>query len=120
MDWIARTNFLNAILVGDRFHVQKIVSEAVQEVRMKYRREAIDEENKAIYMAKKNGIQYKCTYLENGETKKQILARSRYILSKPKSKWSEKDKLRATILFREFPEIKKAYDLFQISFKKTH
>ena len=111
MDWIARTNFMNAVLVGDRFHVQKVVSEAVQEIRMKYRREAIDEENEAIFEAKKNGKRYKSEYYENGETKKQILARSRYILSKPKNEWEEKDVVRSEILFREFSEIEQAYHL---------
>ena len=33
MDWICRTNFMNATLVADRFHVQQVVSEAVQEIR---------------------------------------------------------------------------------------
>jgi len=111
MDWIARTNFMNASLVGDRFHVQKVVSEAVQETRLKYRREAIDEENEAIAEAKKNGKKYESKYYENDETKKQLLARSRYILSKPKSRWTKKDISRSVILFREFPEIEKTYHL---------
>jgi transposase len=48
---------------------------------------------------------------ENGDTKKQLLARGRYILFKPSSKWHDQQKARATILFREFPELKEAYDL---------
>jgi transposase len=46
MDWICRTNFPNAIIIGDRFHAQQIVSEGVQEIRIALRRKAIDEENK--------------------------------------------------------------------------
>jgi hypothetical protein len=34
--------------VTDRFHVQKLASEAVQEIRIKYRWEAIDADNEAI------------------------------------------------------------------------
>ena len=30
MDWICRTNFPNATMVGDRFHIQQIVSEGVR------------------------------------------------------------------------------------------
>ena len=50
-------------------------------------------------------------YLENGDTKKQLLARSRYLLFKPKSKWHDQQKERSEILFREFPKLKKAYEL---------
>jgi transposase len=48
MDWIARQIAPQAVLTYDRFHVQKIVSEAVQEMRIKYRWKAIDEENENI------------------------------------------------------------------------
>jgi len=37
--------FYNAHRVIDRFHVQKLAYDAVQEVRIKYRWEAIDAEN---------------------------------------------------------------------------
>ena len=39
--------------VTDRFHVQKLAIEAVQEVRVKYQWDAIDNENEAIKLAKK-------------------------------------------------------------------
>jgi transposase len=45
----------------------------------------------------------------NGNTGKQLLACSRYLLFKSPDKWSEKQKLRAKILFEEYPDIKKAY-----------
>jgi transposase len=48
MDWIARTCFPCAIHTADRFHFQKIVTEAVQEMRIAIRREIIDTENKKI------------------------------------------------------------------------
>ncbi|PIZ00477.1 hypothetical protein COY62_02315, partial [bacterium (Candidatus Howlettbacteria) CG_4_10_14_0_8_um_filter_40_9] len=48
---------------------------------------------------------------ENEDTKKQLLARSRYLLFKPAGKWTEKQKQRSIILFKEFPELKEAYDL---------
>lgn len=48
MDWIVRTNFIQASMTADRFHVQQIVSEAVQEIRIRERRRAIDEENELI------------------------------------------------------------------------
>ena len=52
MDWICRDNFLGARLTADRFHVQQLVSEGVQEIRIKLRREAMDEENESIAQAK--------------------------------------------------------------------
>ncbi len=110
MDWICRTNFMNATLVADRFHVQQVVSEAVQEIRINLRREAIDEENELIVEMKKERRSYRPKRFRNGDTKKQLLARGRYLLFKPGTKWSFNQKERADILFREYPEIKKAYD----------
>jgi hypothetical protein len=46
------------------------------------------------------------------ETLKQLLARSRYLLYKNKSKWSENQIERASILF-ELSDIEKAYNLAQ-------
>jgi transposase len=46
--------FPNATRVTDRFHVQKIALEALQEIRIKYRWQAIDQENEAIEKLEKN------------------------------------------------------------------
>lgn len=53
MGLIAKKCFPNATCVTDRFHVQKLASEALQEIRIKYRWQAIDKENEAIEKAKK-------------------------------------------------------------------
>ena len=53
MDWISRTNFPQAGMTADRFHVQQIISEAVQEIRIRERRKAIDRENGAIAESRK-------------------------------------------------------------------
>lgn len=111
MDWICRTNFPNAKLTGDRFHIQQIVSEGVQEIRIELRRKAIDEENELMMKAKKEkSIYYPKTY-ENGDSKKQLLARGRYVLFKPWNRWSMSQRERAKILFEEYPQLKKAYEL---------
>lgn len=39
------------------------------------------------------------------------MARSRYLLFKSTEKWTEKQKQRAQILFEQYPDIKKAYNL---------
>lgn len=53
MEWIVTSNFINAVRVSDRFHVQKVVNEGVQEIRIAARRKAIDEENAALQAHRK-------------------------------------------------------------------
>ena len=103
--------FVNAHRVIDRFHVQKLAFDAVQEARIKYRWEALDHENEAITTAKKNKEPYQAEILSNGDTLKQLLARSRYLLFKHHSKWTPTQKHRAELLFERYPLLKKAYDL---------
>ena len=111
MDWIVRESFPNAKKVNDRFHVQQLVSEALQEIRIKKRWKVIDEENKLMIKCRRTNIKYIPYIHANGDTKKQLLARSRHLLFKPKSKWTDSQKERAEILFAKFPEFKEGYDL---------
>jgi transposase len=113
MGLIAKKCFPNAIRVIDRFHVQKLASEALQEIRIKYRWQAIDQENEAIEKARKNRKKFEPEVLNNGDTLKQLLARSRYFLYKNKSKWSPNQLERANILFELYPDIQNAYNLTQ-------
>lgn len=111
MDWICRTNFMNAKLTGDRFHIQKIVSEGVQDIRVELRRKAIDEENELMATANQTKRSYRPKTYRNGDTKKQLLARGRHLLFKPPNRWTVSQKDRADILFEHYPELKKAYHL---------
>ncbi len=52
MKLVAKRCFPNAMQVIDRFHVQKLATEAVQEIRIKHRWEAIDSENEILKQAK--------------------------------------------------------------------
>ena len=113
MGLIAKKCFPNAIRVTDRFHVQKLAMEALQEIRIKYRWQAIDQENEAIEKSKKTNKKFESKTLTNGDTLKQLLARSRYFLYKNKSKWSENQIDRAALLFELYPDIEKAYNLAQ-------
>lgn len=106
-----RQSFPKATLVTDRFHVQQLVSEAVQEMRITLRRESIKEENELIKEARTARKRYVPVSYENGDTKKQLLARSRYLLFKPQNKWERQQKERAVILFREYPLLEEAYRL---------
>ena len=108
---IARKSFPKAIIVTDRFHVQQLAYDAVQEMRINYRWLAIEQENKEMELAKSVKKRYVPEILENGDTLKQLLARSRYILFKRKSKWTPSQHRRAELLFRYYPDLEVAYDL---------
>ena len=111
MEQIARICFPAARRVTDRFHVQKLAYEAVQDMRVKARWEALDEESIQIAHAKACGKIYHAPVFENGDSRKQLLARSIYLLYKKESLWTESQRVRAGILFREYPDIEKAYYL---------
>ena len=113
MKLIAKKCFPKATQVTDRFHVQKLALDALQDIRIKYRWEAIDKENNAIKEAKNNNKTYIPETFTNGDTLKQLLARSRYLLYKATSDWTQKQQQRANILFENYPDIKKAYDICQ-------
>lgn len=113
MNLIAKRCFPNAVLVTDRFHVQKLALEAVQELRIKHRWEAIDAENESIEKARKQKKVYYPTILENGDTIKQLLARSRYVLYKNEKNWTTDQRKRADLLFYLYPDIHSAYILSQ-------
>lgn len=111
MENIARFSFPNALLVTDRFHVQKLAYDALQEMRIGYRWEAIGQENKEIALAKETGQKHVPDILPNGDTLKQLLARSRYLLFKAESKWTPSQRARAEILFERYPGLEQAYNL---------
>lgn len=119
MDWIVRQIAPNSIRTYDRFHVQQIVSDAVQTIRIHHRWEAIDQENQAVAKAKELGLKYRPRIFSNGDTKKQLLARSRYFLFKSQDKWTDTQKTRAKILFAQYPLIATAYK-FYIHFKNCY
>jgi transposase len=113
MKLIAKKCFPKAIQVTDRFHVQKLVLEALQEIRIKHRWEAMDMENQAIIKSKSQNKTHIPQLLSNGDSLKQLLARSRYLLYKSREKWTINQQERAEILFELYPEIKTAYYLSQ-------
>lgn len=109
MKLIAKRAFPNAMIVSDRFHVQKLMNEAVSDLRVDYRWEAIDWENEEMKMAKEMGCKYTPAVFANGDTRRQLLARSRHIVMKHFSKWTPSQSRRAEILFEQYPAIQEAY-----------
>jgi transposase len=109
MENIVRYSFPNATHITDRFHVQQLVSEATQEIRINLRKEVIREENEKIKMAKSK--------------KQRYYPQSRYLLFKSQSKWNDQQQKRAVILFQAHPELKIAYDLsmmFRNCYENSH
>jgi transposase len=113
MKIIAKKCFPKAIQVTDRFHVQKLAIEALQDIRIKHRWDAIDIENEQIKQARLTNTTYRSQMFDNEDTRKQLLARSRYLLYKSPQNWTENQYQRSRILFKEYPDIKLAYDLVQ-------
>ena len=117
----ARQSFPRAELINDRFHVQQLMNEAVDHLRVRYRWEVLEAENKAIREyreklreGKRNGHSmepWEPTRMSNGETMPQIMARSKHIVLKHFSKWNEQQKIRAQILFEAYPKLKQGYEL---------
>ena len=69
--------------------------QAVQEMRIKLRWDAIQEANDEMEEAKQKGESYVPMRYENGDSKKELLARSRYLLFKSSEKWTPAQKQRA-------------------------
>jgi transposase len=138
MQAAAKASFPNAILVTDRFHVAKLALDALQQVRVTQRWEEMDKENTnlaTLKVVKKEFEQSLIKSIENpekqkeleeeykiitdklqpiefdnGDSPKQLLARSRYILAKKEVLWTENQKQRAAILFKNYPHIETAYN----------
>ena len=119
MQLAAKMSFPESKLVTDRFHVVKLVMDALQHQRIKLRWEAIEQENQDIKAAKAKGIKHIPVTLENDDTPKQLLARSRYIITKKPNEWTINQKTRADLLFRIYPLLYQAYK-HTLEFRKIY
>ena len=119
-----KTVFPKAMLINDRFHVQQLVTDAIDQMRIGFRWEVLSQENRAIreHRARRKAVhtraekdligEWEPERMENGETKPQIMARSRHIILMHKSKWNAQQQARADILFRMFPKLEEAYNIY--------
>jgi len=105
----AQESFPLARLVTDRFHVVRLALEAVQQIRTQFRWQEMDAENEWIKNAKKQKVKYSAQMLMNGDTPKQLLARSRYVLAKKESQWTKNQQERAQLLFERYSSLEHAY-----------
>jgi transposase len=135
MEAIVQSSFPWAYKTLDRFHMQRMATEAVQALRRRLLREAMAEEAKArknfraAQKVKRTRVKnspyykegrikslpatkaYKPKCLPNGDTVPELLTRCSYLLMKSADKWSDGQKERAKILFDLYPDIQKAYSL---------
>lgn len=106
--------FPRASRVIDRFHVQKLALEAVQDIRrIIHRWDAVDADTEAREQARLGGYKYVPRRLENGDTLKELLARGRYALFKSPEKWTEQQRHRAEMMFALYLDLREAYRLSQ-------
>lgn len=137
---IAKQCFPNADIVIDCFHIVQRLCEGLEEMRLRFKRLAVvenkkqaaafakNEDRKAKQRAyyrknhpKKRGEtrgrkrvrkqKYTPQELSNGDTKVELLTRSRNLLSQSGDKWGEHKKERARILFELYPDLKEGYSL---------
>ena len=111
MKYIASVAFPCAQQISDRFHVQQLMSQTIDEMRIELRREVIKAENERIRICRQQKTPYRPGIEANGETLRQIMARSKHIMTRNMSKWSDTQRTRAQILFEHYPQLKKAYEL---------
>jgi len=117
-----KNSFPNCKMVIDRFHVVRLVMDAMQHMRVDLRWKAIAEENYAIKEAKDNNQKYTAEILPNGDTLRELLARSRYLLYKLEDDWTLNQAKRAAVLFEKYPLLASVYRLvlyFRSIYKNT-
>lgn len=110
MESAVKLSFPCCKLVTDRFHVVKLVIDTLQHMRIKLRWKEIDLENLAIEKAKEDNERYIPKEYSNGDTPKQLLARSRHALAKKESNWTFNQKNRIEILFVKHPQLQQMYN----------
>ena len=98
--------------VPTKFQVSpKIYYEAVDDLRISPRWMVRDLENEEKRKCREEDIRYIPFRHANGDTRKQLLARAKFILTKHESKWTPSQQWRADIIFEFYPELKEAYGL---------
>ncbi|MDD4637608.1 MAG: transposase, partial [Bacteroidales bacterium] len=112
-DQHGRDRSLVAVTAGTRSEdvIQKLACDAVQEIRVAHRWDALQQSNEEMAECRQTGKIYTPYRFPNGDTRPELLIRSRYLLFKSADKWTERQKERANILFDEYPDIKTAYGL---------
>lgn len=97
-----------AVQIADKFHIVKHIVEAVQALRLRLKQEEIA---KQPTTKKQRKMYEKQTRLPNGESRIEMLTRSRYLLFKQPESWTVSQQKRAALLFETYPVLQTAYRL---------
>ena len=138
MHQIVMKCFPYATITLDRFHMQQLVTDAMQELRLKHKKEEQKAQNeqrklfkeqlkekyeKSLKRRKKNkkdrrgrkpirkNKAFVPERLSNGDTVPELLSRSRYSLMVSGDKWTATQKERVKLLFERYPDIEEAYSI---------
>ena len=139
MRGIVRTCFPQAGITLDCFHMMKMICDAVEERRLRCKREAVKELNKlrAAFKKKLKKLserrskyrkahpknykghrrgrkptrKFKASKMSNGETLLDVMIRSRAQLMESGDKWNENQKKRYNVIKGKYPEIARGYEL---------
>lgn len=126
--------FPGAVQTADKFHVVMHLTKALQDYRVRLKKEAERHEKNAArdhaakYKAnaeKPTGERlpmkkkYRVPTLPNGETRAEMLHRCRYLLYKSPQDWTDSQHSRAKLLFSYYPNLADAYDQY-IQFRKWY
>lgn len=88
-------------------------------MRVKLGWKSLEEENASAKDVKVKVKRHRHEVLSNGDTAKDLLARSRYVLYTTPEAWTANQAKRAWLLFAKFPQIKMAYQL-ALSFRAIY
>jgi transposase len=115
-DWMARTCFMNAMKIADKFHVIKLAMEALQAIRIRF-----DSDKRSQMNGNEGNNGRKRRKQDERSSGYRSVRKRRNGKDPPGSKSISAVQVReamdgsaggkSKILFREFPEIKEAYDL---------
>lgn len=106
-------SFPNCYIVNDRFHVQQLFNEAMDDLRIDIRHEVRKNEANEQELCREAGKKYVPMKYRNGETMPQILLRSKRALMVSQEKWSYEHRQRMEILFDHYPILQQAYETMQ-------
>jgi transposase (fragment) len=108
-----RVSFPSCYIVNDRFHVQQLFNEAMDELRIDIRHEVRRREADAQEMCREAGVEFVPMKYRNGETLPQILLRTKRALMVSEDRWTPSQRVRMGILFDNYPIMQQAYDVMQ-------
>lgn len=108
-----RISFPQALITNDRFHVQQLFNEAMDDLRIEIRHQVRKDEATVQEMCREAGQPYVPIKARNGETWPQILVRTKRALMVSPDRWSTDQKERMEILFENYPQMEQAYGVMQ-------